>query len=80
MGKYNSDIDEFVSACENHNIRKETCFNLLIICCSEQMADAGIDPKTALKKATELITNQKDMEIIYKTILEMTGYNLDEDN
>ena len=74
MSKYENDIDEFITVCKSHSIKKEDCFNLGTICCSEQMIEAGYTHNQALSKAKELINKNEKIESVFREILKMTGY------
>ena len=52
---------------------KDSVMNIMCICCSEQMHDAGYTSEQALQKAIELVKTKGKSEV-YTELLKLTGY------
>lgn len=52
---------------------KDAVMNIMCICCSEQMHNAGITSEEALEKAIELIKEKSKSEV-YSELLKLTGF------
>lgn len=55
---------------------KDVVMNIMCICCSEQMNEAGYTSEQALQKAIELVQT-KEKQQVYEELLALTGYKLD---
>lgn len=52
---------------------KDSVMNIMCICCSEQMHDAGYTSEQALQKAIDLVKTKEKGEV-YTELLKLTGY------
>lgn len=52
---------------------RDSVMNIMCICCSEQMHDAGYDQEEALSKAIELIKTKSKSEV-YSELLKLTKF------
>lgn len=74
MGKNQEKIDKLITVCEEHGYNKDSAFNIVLICCSEQMQANGYSSALALEKAKEYVLKGKtSSETIYE-LLKLTGY------
>ncbi|MBR4420407.1 MAG: hypothetical protein IKT32_05950 [Clostridia bacterium] len=55
---------------------KDSVMNIMCICCSDQMHEAGYSSEEALKIAIELVKT-KDKKEVYSELLKLTGYEED---
>ena len=52
---------------------KDSVMNIMCICCSDQMHEAGYTSEEALQKAIELVKT-KPKKTVYTELLKLTGY------
>lgn len=66
--------DLVIVAKEKKEYTKESVMNIMCICCSEQMHEAGYTSEQALQKAIELVKSNKSKQKVYSILLDLTGY------
>ena len=58
---------------------RDSVMNIMCICCSDQMHEAGYTSEQALKIAIELVKT-KEKKKVYSELLKLTGFDENEDN
>ena len=69
-------MEKLAKLCKEKGYEKNVFSILTIMCCSEQMHEAGYSSEQALEKAIELVKTEKK-EKVYSELLKMTGYKED---
>ena len=78
MTKSKPYMEKLSNVCKEKNYNKEFFSIITIICCSEQMHDAGYTSEQALENAIELVI-EKEKSQVYSELLKMTGYYPEEE-
>ena len=73
MSKCKPYMEKLALECKNKNYTKDVFSIITIICCSDQMHEAGYSSEEALKIAIELVKT-KDKKEVYSELLKLTGY------
>ena len=73
MTKSKPYMEELAKLCKEKGYEKDVFSIITIICCSEQMHEAGYTSEESLQKAIELV-KEKEKKQVYQELLEMTGY------
>ena len=76
MTKSKPYMEKLANVCKEKNYNKEFFSIITIICCSEQMFEAGYTSEQALQKAIELVQT-KEKQQVYEELLALTGYKLE---
>ena len=66
-------MEKLAEVCKEKNYSKDVFSIITIICCSEQMHDAGYTSEQALQKAIDLVKTKEKSEV-YTELLKLTGY------
>ena len=69
-------MENLAKLCKEKGYEKNVFSILTILCCSDQMHEAGYSSEQALEKAIELVKT-KDKKEVYSELLKMTGYKED---
>ena len=72
-------MTELVKVAKESDYTKESVMNIMCICCSEQMHNAGYSSEYAIQKAIGLIKKNKSKADVYDTLLQMSGFDPDEE-
>ncbi len=73
MSKCKPYMEELALECKNKEYSKDVFSIITIICCSNQMHEAGYTSEEALQKAIELVKT-KPKKTVYTELLKLTGY------
>ena len=73
MTKSKPYMEKLAKICKEKNYGKNVFSIITIICCSDQMQDAGYTSEQALEKAIELVKTEPK-EKVYSELLKLTGY------
>lgn len=74
MSKAKPYMEKLALVCKTKEYSKEVFSIITIICCSEQMHEAGYTSEQALEIAIELVKTKPKAEV-YTELLKLTGYN-----